>query len=65
MAIREFETINPNNACDKCLEGFEIYQKMSEPLIKNCPHCGGKVRQLMSVNTFHLIGNGWCRRGVD
>ena len=65
MAIREFECKNPNKACDKCLEGFEIYQKMSDDLIKKCPYCGCPVRQIMSVNTFVCLGDGWTRRGTD
>ena len=64
MAIREFESINPNKGCDRCNEGFELYQKMSEDLITNCPHCGCNVKQIMSMNSFHLIGSDWTRRGI-
>jgi len=64
MATREYEVINPSKGCDRCLQGFELQQRMSDDLIKKCPYCGASVRQIMSVNSFVLSGSGWTRRGL-
>ena len=45
--------------CTKCHEITEELQKMSDPPLRKCPHCGAKVKKLMSMNTFHLKGSGW------
>ena len=45
--------------CKKCSEITEELQKFSDPPLKKCPHCGGRLNKLMSLNTFHLKGSGW------
>ncbi len=52
MPIYEYE-------CNKCHEVTEALQKVSDPELKKCPHCGGKVHKMMSLNAFHLKGQGW------
>lgn len=45
--------------CDKCNEVSEFLQKFSDPPMKKCPHCGGRLNKIMSMNAFHLKGGGW------
>lgn len=52
MPIYEYE-------CLKCGQIIEELQKFSDPPLKKCPDCGGKVHKLMSMNSFHLKGSGW------
>jgi putative FmdB family regulatory protein len=52
MPIYEYE-------CSKCCEVTEALQKISDPPLKKCPHCGGKLNKLMSLGSFHLKGDGW------
>jgi putative FmdB family regulatory protein len=52
MPIYEYE-------CQKCSEITEALQKFSDPPLKKCPHCGGKLHKIMSLNAFHLKGSGW------
>ncbi|MFH1033109.1 MAG: zinc ribbon domain-containing protein [Pseudomonadota bacterium] len=52
MPIYEYE-------CQKCHEISEALQKFSDPPLTDCPHCGGKVRKMMSLNAFQLKGSGW------
>ena len=52
MPIYEYE-------CHKCHEVTEALQKFSDPPINKCPHCGGKVNKMMSINAFQLKGSGW------
>ena len=52
MPIYEYE-------CSKCRQITEALQKFSEPPLKDCPHCSGRLKRLMSLNSFHLKGSGW------
>lgn len=52
MPIYEYE-------CMSCGSVTEEWQKISDPPLQTCPHCSGKVKKLMSMNTFHLKGSGW------
>ena len=44
--------------CNKCGE-FEFMQKITDPALKRCPTCQGKVTKLISNSSFHLKGSGW------
>jgi putative FmdB family regulatory protein len=33
--------------CKTCSHGFEAFQAMSDPAIKDCPECGEEVRRLI------------------
>lgn len=52
MPIYEYE-------CAKCNGTHEAIQKFSDPPLKKCPQCGGKLSKIMSMNAFHLKGDGW------
>ena len=52
MPIYEYE-------CSKCRQITEALQKFSDPPLKDCPHCSGMLKRLMSINSFHLKGSGW------
>jgi|WetSurMetagenome_2_1015567.scaffolds.fasta_scaffold1014364_1 putative FmdB family regulatory protein len=46
--------------CSKCGEVFEAFQKMSDPPIKECPHCQGRVERIISGGAgFLLKGSGF------
>jgi putative FmdB family regulatory protein len=44
--------------CAKCGE-FEITQRITDPTLKKCPTCKGKVKRLISTTSFQLKGSGW------
>src|SRR5215469_12856546 len=52
MPIYEYE-------CKKCGHKFERIQRFSDPLVKKCPECGGKVEQLLSAPAVQFKGSGW------
>ena len=52
MPIYEYE-------CVKCHQTTEALQKFSDPPLTDCPHCNGRLKKLMSLNSFHLKGSGW------
>jgi putative FmdB family regulatory protein len=45
--------------CSKCRQITEALQKFSDPPLNDCPHCSGRLKRLMSINSFHLKGSGW------
>jgi putative FmdB family regulatory protein len=45
--------------CKKCGHRFERIQRFSDPLVKTCPECGGKVEQLLSAPAVQFKGSGW------
>jgi putative FmdB family regulatory protein len=45
--------------CRKCGKEFELFQRMTDPVLKSCQHCKGPVEKLMSLSSFHLKGSGW------
>lgn len=36
--------------CDSCGNTFEVFQKMSDPAIKECPKCGKEVHKVLSAS---------------
>ena len=45
--------------CDQCGHRFERIQKFSDPLVSECPKCGGAVQKLVSSPAFQFKGSGW------
>jgi putative FmdB family regulatory protein len=46
--------------CKNCGHELEAMQKISEPPLKKCPHCGkSQLQRLMSAPLFRLKGGGW------
>jgi putative FmdB family regulatory protein len=45
--------------CRKCGKQFEAFQGITEPELKNCKFCKGKVHKLVSLSSFSLKGSGW------
>jgi len=45
-------------SCEKCGEITEAIQKFSDEPLTVCK-CGGKLKKIMSNNSFILKGDGW------
>ena len=46
--------------CKSCGHELEAMQKISDPPLKKCPHCGKpQLQRLMSAPVFRLKGGGW------
>jgi putative FmdB family regulatory protein len=53
MPIYEYE-------CGGCGHRFEAIQKMSDPVLTDCPRCGlSGLKKLISAAGFQLKGTGW------
>jgi len=51
--------------CTKCGKIHEIWQKISEPPVKECPDCTGPLHKLISLTSFQLKGGGWYVDGYS
>ena len=45
--------------CTKCGHRFEKIQKFSDPMLRKCPECGGKIEQMISAPAIQFKGSGW------
>lgn len=45
--------------CGTCGHRFERIQKFSDPLVTECPTCGGKVEKQVSSPAIQFKGKGW------
>ena len=45
--------------CNKCGKEYELFQKISDPVVKSCQFCKGPAHKLISLSAFHLKGSGW------
>ena len=52
MPLYEYE-------CTKCHRRTEKIESVSGPHLKKCPHCGGKVEQLLAAPAIQFKGSGW------
>jgi putative FmdB family regulatory protein len=45
--------------CTKCKRRTEKIESVSGPHLKKCPHCGGKVEQMLTAPAIQFKGSGW------
>ncbi len=45
--------------CGACEHTFEVMQKFSDPPVKRCPKCKGRVEKLLSAPGLLFKGTGW------
>jgi putative FmdB family regulatory protein len=46
--------------CKSCEHHLEVLQKVSDPPLRKCPHCGKQqLQRLISAPVFRLKGSGW------
>lgn len=48
MPIYEYMTSSERH-CAHCRDGFEVLQRMNDPQLTACPHCGAPARQRISA----------------
>jgi putative FmdB family regulatory protein len=45
--------------CESCEQRTEAIQRLAEPPLTICPHCGGPLVKLLSAPAFQFKGTGW------
>lgn len=58
MPIYEYE-------CAKCKKVHEIWQKITEEPVAQCPDCKKKMQRLISASGFALKGTGWYKTDYE
>ena len=58
MPVYEYE-------CPACEKVIEVQQRISDDPLSTCPDCGGEVKKLVSMSSFHLKGGGWYADGYS
>ena len=48
-------------SCEKCGDHLEVLQKVSDPPLKRCKKCRGKLEKIVSRTAFQLKGSGWYK----
>ena len=56
MPVYEYE-------CPACEKVFELHQGINDSPLTSCSVCGGEVKKIMSMSSFHLKGGGWYTDG--
>ena len=51
--------------CKKCGKSVEAIQKVDDPPLRACEHCGGSLEKLVSRSSFQLRGGGWFSSGYS
>ena len=47
-------------ACDSCSKEVDKLQKISDPVLTKCPHCGKhSLKRMLTAPNFRLSGSGW------
>ena len=44
-----YESLHPTHGCPRCRDGLEVAQRLDEPRLEACPHCGGAVRKVVAA----------------
>ena len=58
MPVYEYE-------CPACEKVIVVQQRISDDPLSTCPECGGEVKKLVSMSSFHLKGGGWYSDGYS
>lgn len=45
--------------CEKCGSVTEVLQKISDPPMRKCLQCGGKLHKIISSPAIQFKGSGW------
>lgn len=45
--------------CDDCGRVSETLQRIGDPPLTECPHCGGRLHKRISAPAFQFKGSGW------
>lgn len=45
--------------CEKCSNGFEVFQSMNDEPLKTCPECGGEVKKVFTPAGIIFKGTGF------
>ena len=62
MPIYEYGIADGVKGCEYCTAGFEILQKISDPVLKECPKCKSPVIKIISAPAVGKSKSGFDDR---
>jgi len=49
MPTYEYQAREPERACDRCRDRFEVQQAMKDEPLTHCPECGNPIARVVSL----------------
>ncbi len=49
MPLYTYENIHDDRHCTYCLGGFDVMQKLSDPVFTHCTHCGNPIKKIITA----------------
>jgi putative FmdB family regulatory protein len=56
MPTYVYEAVKLKESCNYCTPGFEVVQRMTEPVFSSCPKCGNAIRRVLFAPSFVMKG---------
>ncbi len=50
MPLYTYENKHDNAYCTYCLGGFDVMQKLADPVLKHCSYCGSEVKKIITAS---------------
>jgi putative FmdB family regulatory protein len=57
MPTYEYRATDSDKSCNRCKEGFEVIQRMTEPALTVCPHCKNSIYRVIFAPTVVVKGS--------
>lgn len=58
MPIYEYQATDPARKCEHCARGLERLQRIADPPLQRCPHCGAPVARVISAPAVGRSASG-------
>ncbi len=49
MPLYTYENKHKDDHCTYCLGGFDVLQKLADPVLTNCTYCGAEVKKIITA----------------
>ena len=56
MPTYAYRAVNPDRCCNHCRSGFEVIQRMNEPVLTCCPQCQSPICRVLFAPTVVIKG---------
>jgi len=57
MPTYAYRAIDPDKSCDRCRQGFETIQRITEPALIKCPDCKSPISRILFAPAVVIKGS--------
>ena len=57
MPTYAYRAIDPDKSCDRCRQGFETIQRITEPALIKCPQCKNPISRVLFAPAVVIKGS--------